>query len=562
MTSPTEHTPEKPILPAWVLLAGAGAGFAVTFIVLFTQNAFNVVGIAGLLVGIISLGAWAIMNPSDIIALLRGRFVTFGGTAIVVTVIFLVTLVLVYVVIRQQGWRVDFSQGENFSLTDTAREAITLLSADPTTPRIQITGFLDATQAGTRDRVSVLLDDVQRASNGRISYQFVDPDRDPFTTQLYRAQVGQFAVATLNDDGTPNIEAAQLIPFSSQQNLIDALVSASASGDFRAYFVRLETGVSVLDSGAAGATVFFAELRDRYKWNAQEINLFDLTRTNAPIALNDSAADGEVLIILGGQDALPDNQLKIITDYLEAGGSVVVLADFSATPALATAENFNAYLSEAWGITINADLVLDPINSSAQSPLEIYVTDFGDSALFANYDGTQEALLFGLARSLTLADTPPDGVRLEVLARTSPEGYAKTDLDFTAQVTAEQLARTSNDASGTLPLAVLAQNTRTGARLAVVSSSTWAYNMYRQFDALGIRNFDALRKVVFWVANYENFATNLAQIGSTPPAQQQPLIATANDLNAVSFWAVIGLPFGVLGLGVLMWWLRRERVTA
>lgn len=560
MTSSQHNSHNKGVLPAWVLLAGAGLGLVVALIVAFTQPTFNVVGIAGLLVGIISLGAWAIMYPQELVALLRGRAVTFGGTALVVTLVFLVALVLVYAVVRQQGWRADFSQSERFSLTDNARQAVALLASDPSAPRLQLVGFLDATQAGIRDRASVLLDDVQRASNGRVSYRFVDPDRDPLTTQAFGAQVGQYALVTLNDDGSPDLQSVQRIPVLTQQTLLDALITASASGDFRAYFVRLEKGISVQDSGPNGASVFFAELRDRYKWNVQEVNLFDLTRANAPVTLNDSAADGEVLLILGGQDALPDSQLKVLTDYLDAGGRVVLLSDFSPRPTLATAENMTTYLQSAWGITVNADLVLDPLNSNAQSPLEIYVNDFGDSTLFADYQPNRDALLFGLARSLTLADTPPPDVRHEIIARTSSEGYAKSNLNFSGQVTFDQLAKADGDRSGALVLGVLAENTRTGARLAVISSSEWGYNVYRQFDGLGIRNFDALRKVTFWAARYENFAETLARIPVVPSATQQPLLGTANDLNAISFWSVIGLPFGVLGLGVLVWWRRRERV--
>jgi hypothetical protein len=67
---------------------------------------------------------------------------------------------------------------------------------------------------------------------------------------------------------------------------------------------------------------------------------------------------------------------------------------------------------------------------------------------------------------------------------------------------------------------------------------------------------------VFWAADYENFAANLASLPPTQTAQQQPLMATDEQLSVINFMSVIAIPLGVLFVGVAMWWLRRERVVA
>jgi hypothetical protein len=551
-----------PIIPPFILLAGIVAGLLVAFGSAFINNGVNFVFFAGIIVALLCAVFWAVMNPDIVKQILRGRFFAFGGTAVVVTIVVAVAFTLVYILVREAGLRADLSEGNNFSLSDNGKQVVQLLGSDPTTPPIVITAFFNASQASTRDRAAVILDEIQRESQGKISYRFVDPDRDPLTaTRFQNATSGQVAVSSALEDGSPDPANTTVLPSIDQQALLDALVTATAKGDFRAYFLNLSDGLSITDEGAAGMSILVAELTDKYKWQVQSITMRDL-ETQA-VNLNE-AVDGSTLIIAGGQTALPDAQLKLITDYVDAGGSLVLMADFNATgqPSLATAPNLNTYLSEKFGITINNDLVLDPKNSDPQSPTTLYVTNYGTSSLTASYDATQDALFMLLPHSISVASTLPAAVTVTTIASTSPEAYAKANLDFSAELTNADLQQTSADPTGALAMAVEAENVTTGARVIVFGSPSIAYNQFRQYDALGLRNFDLVRRAIFWTAKYENFAQSIAELPTLPTAQQTPVIADDSELTTINLVAVFLLPFGVLLAGIAVWWTRRERAIA
>lgn len=557
--------PTRPIavIPPSALLVLAGVGVLVALFVAFTQGTLNIVGIGALAFSAVCVVVWGVTQPEALRQTLRGRWVTFGGTAFLFSVVLAVAFVLVYVVVRQQGWRADFSQADNFSLNAQGRAIVTTLASDPTAPELLITGFLGTAQGGQRDRIAVLLDDVQRASAGKIRYRFVDPDREPLTLRAYEGQVGSFFITPYDEGGQPDLARKEAFVFANQTSLLEALISASAGGDFRAYVVRVTNGISIDDAGAYGASIFAEELRARFKWNVREVSLLQLATEASGITLLDSAADGEALIILGGSEALPDSEAQRIIDYLEGGGALFLLADVnpSGGNSLATTPLLNDYLTQAFGVTLSNQLVIDPPNQFPSSTLDFVVTDFSPSAGFFGF-ATNEGLLLSNPTAISVASSLPEGVTVTTLAQTSPQSYSKQGIDFTQPQAQTVLQRTPSDPSGAFVVGVVAENANTGGKVAVITSPSLVFNLYRQYEALGLRNFEAARKALFRVAGYENYAASLASLPSVTTAEQTPLLADANTLSTINFVVVLVIPFGVLGIGLLVGWMRRERVQA
>jgi hypothetical protein len=83
---------------------------------------------------------------------------------------------------------------------------------------------------------------------------------------------------------------------------------------------------AVLIQRDSPSAVNLARLTKRYNWKTQEVSLIDLTAPNSKVKLNDPTVDGEVLVIPGGAGALPDAQVKFITDYLDKGGKLAIFA--------------------------------------------------------------------------------------------------------------------------------------------------------------------------------------------------------------------------------------------
>jgi len=551
---------ETPVFPPWVLIAISGVALLAMLFFLMTRPTVGVEVFGALGVAIISLVAWGLMNPDRLGEILRGRGLTYGGTAIVATVVFLTVLVFVYIIVRQQGWKRDFSDQKILTLTDQAREIIQTIAADPTMPTLKIIGFFGVSDGSARDLTRILLDEISDASSGKITYEFVDPDQDPLTLESYKAQAGQFIVGPVAADGKLSPDNFETFAGIDQQSVVDALITASSTGKFNAYFLRVKDGVDFSKAETGGGLLISQDLTSRYKWTTQTVSMLDLMETKPTVTLNDPNVDGDVMVIAGGSEPLTAEQVKIITDYLDKGGSLVLFGglNLNGGTALAAADPLASYLYDKFGLKIENDLLIDVENGIGDAfsfqtvPASVdhfIVNDFKDSG----------SLLFGGAHSISLNPKTPANVTITVLSSTSPTAYAKTGLDL-AHLTQDAINKADGDKSGALPIVAAAENTTTHGRVVLFGSVDSVANDARQFAAAGIHNTDLARNAIVWAAGYDSFR-NIPSLDIVVP-QPVPLFATDPQIRLVQFVAVLLLPAIILLVGGWRWWARRERERA
>jgi|GEM_PF-450463 len=607
-TSTPNRRPNLPF-PAQVPLIVAFVGLLLVIGVAFTQTTFTVVGWAGLALLVIGVVAWVLLAPEQAKAALTGRTARYGGASFVVTVVFLAALVAVYVFVRDREWRVDLTERNEFSLNDESRRAISGIGVDPNTPPIRLLAFYGANQAGRRDQDTLLFDDYATTSNGRISYEFVDPDRNPLLANRYGvSRQGQIVVVAMrppeeietqaqgdqqteptgnltpDENGLlPDVQNAELVSSFSQENLTNAILKVAASGDFRAYFITAGSEISMSDISRLTAV-----LRDSYDWTTQEISIFQLTApgaadteaadseseaatntededggvgsaiTEAPsFRLNDPAADGEVLVFLDGTDPLTDAQMEAIRSYLDNGGDLVIFAGMGRNDegqSLATSENLSSYLFENFGLRFRNDIVLD-LTQAVQTPAVPVAADFDSTHyITAMFASGQEGLIFEVPHSIEVSAEPPENVTVTELARTTNKAYSKTDFNAVVQ---GDLAQGPDDPTGPFVLAAAAENTVTGARVVLFGSTSVVSNNYA-ISGLGIVNLDAAFNSLVWATNFNDFFSQI-QIMPTQRLQDTPIFATTEKISTINFITILVIPFGVLGIGLLVWWNNRER---
>jgi hypothetical protein len=557
---PEHEGTQDPFIPPVVLIGLSMLGFVVALIVAFTQPSFGIVGYGGLAFGVLALLAWVLIAPEQARSMLTGRTVRFGGTSLIITVLLIVALAVVYVVVRNQGIRLDLTERSSYSLTDESRQAISAYAADPTLPNVQMFAFYTQNMGGSRDRVVALFDDYRAASGQKINYEFVDPDRNPQQAQTYSITTpGQIAVARVNADGSFDVENAVVVSNAIQEDLTNAVLRVAANGQFAAYFLNVRDGyadnMSLLQTGLA----------DRFDWNVVQESLVALTAPGGEVRLNDPNLDGEVMVIPGGSAALSEQELDILTNYLESGGDLIIYAGSNLTneerASLATSENLNAYLRENFGLSFTPDVMLDPVQAY-QSP-ELPISNNLDTQAYittSNIQRGQGLLLFQLPNPITIAETAPENVTTLALSRSSESAYTISDLDRFFSGTPEEVSaaiqQQEGDATGPFVLAAQAENTATGARVVLVSSVTVGLD---EFAQLNVDNFTVAFNSVVWATDFNNFVSEI-----TIPQQQRPqdvpLFAEEQTLRNISFLTTVVLPFGILIIGVLVWWNGRQRL--
>ncbi|MDZ4767586.1 MAG: Gldg family protein, partial [Chloroflexota bacterium] len=423
----TQVESNEPVIPPGSLLALAGLAFIVGLFVTLTQPEPGAVGIGGFAFGALALVLWVILAPDQARGLLTGRAARYGGTSLLVTIVLLAALVAVYIVVRNLDARIDLTERSDFSLTTESRQAIAALGADPSLPAVEITAFYGIAQAGRRDQDEPLLQDYASTSNGRISYTFIDPDREPGIVQRYGATANaQIVVASIDPTtGEPDLDNAERLGFFGQEELTNAILKVSAQGTFRALFVTTTDGAS------AQMTQIKSILIDQLAWDVQEVSLAQLSSPESPIALNDPNIDGEIMILPGGSAPLSAIELGVIESFLAGGGNLLILAGTNLNDdqvSLATAENLSTYLETNFGIRFNNDVIIDQ-TQALQNPLSPVANDFDTTAyITAGITPGQAIAVFDLASSIALADAPPANVTVTPLVRTSASSYAKSDL--------------------------------------------------------------------------------------------------------------------------------------
>lgn len=552
-----QQTPEneQPFIPPHYMLILVVVGLVVAIGVFFTQPTFTVVGWGGLGIAVLSLVAYVLMAPEQAKAALTGRTMRFGGTSLLVTVVLIVALVAAYTLVRGLNARLDLTERDTFSLTQESRQAITALGADPTVPQIKLYAFYDATRMADHDRDELLFEDFARTSNGKVAYEFVDPDRNPaLATQMGITNSGQIFVAELDETGQPDVENGELVNFISQDGVTNAILKVAAAGDFRAYFVQTEGGLELIPSSPEGMGTLNTVLTQQLDWTTRQVGLFDFTAEAGGVLLNDPNIDGEVVIIPGGSKPLSDDEVKILTDYLDNGGNLIILAGPSTNTdetSLSTTPALNDYLWANFGLRFVDNIVIDP-TQAWQTPLIPVATDFSLNHPITRSLPQRSGMAFELPHSIEIANPLPTGIEGRYLARSTADAYAKTDYQA---VINNAFDRTPEDAAGPFVLAAVAENTTTGARLVLFGSTSIIRNAYAPIASLV--NLDAVFNSIVWTTGFDEFFTQI-NIQSAQRPQDQPIFVDQQTGGMISLVTTFLLPFGLLAIGFLVWWNNRE----
>ncbi|MDQ7037541.1 MAG: hypothetical protein Q9P01_22670 [Anaerolineae bacterium] len=380
---------------------------------------------------------------------------------------------------------------------------------------------------------------------------------------------GQVAVVAYDAEGNLILDDIELLNSPDQYALTNKTIEVLAGGDFRAIFVNVPEGADPNDNlpQGTGSGAWVASLRDVLKWSVEIISPLELT-TQA--GLGEMAADGDVLIIAGGIDALPDEAVATIAEYVNNGGNLVLLAgaNLAPEPTLAAADNMTAFLQETYGVSVRNDMVVDDETRFNLQGLQLIADNYTSHPVTTQAIANELLTVFSVGQSIEIADTAPDGVTVTTLVSTSENGYAKEGLDINAQLAQESVtfeefqalfAQAEGDISGALPLAAAVDNTNNGSRLVVFGSDSIIWNAMD--GARGEANPFLMQNAIFWTTRFDEFAAGLASVRPVEETPPDEVLLTASDVSYIRFVTVILIPFGSLLLGIAVWWVRRERVT-
>jgi ABC-type uncharacterized transport system involved in gliding motility auxiliary subunit len=504
--------------PLGLWLAGAAAVTSVVLYILQRELTLALQISLGLIV--IGLAIFAILDPERVRKLLTGRTARYGSNAVVLVIASIGILVVLNYLANQNDKRWDLTEDKENTL---APETIDILKNLPAP--VVVRAFYTPDTA--IDSAESLLDQFAYQSDGKLSYEFIDPVSDPVAA----------TEANITQDGTLVLtmgEAKESTTFVTEEEVTSALVRLMNPGEAVIYFL---TGHGEYDL-EGGADDTYTQLKEKLEGKNYTVSPLNLLSTSQ------IPEDAEVIVIAGPVVSLADSEIALLTDYQSNGGALVVMEE--PVPLTQMGEDpdlLSEYLSQNWGVVLGKDIVVDLRTNQA---FMAYADQYG------NHPITQKmrniATAFPTARSVTVTDAISNGASQTQLILTSDQSWAETDLAGLETGTIQP--DPDSDLMGPVSLAVAAENFNSGARLVTFGDAEFATNAY--LSAYG--NTDMIINSIDWAAGQEDL------INLTPKESTSRVLATPNTmtLGLLFLGSMIVLPGIVIAGGITAWLVRRR----
>jgi ABC-type uncharacterized transport system involved in gliding motility auxiliary subunit len=252
--------------------------------------------------------------------------------------------------------------------------------------------------------------------------------------------------------------------------------------------------------------------------------------------------DTQLMVIAAPAASLQEGELKLIKDYVENDGKLLVMLDPRTDGGLAA-------LLQGWGIRVDNDIIVDP---ESQSPQVAIAQQYVSHPIANAHDGGGATMsVFPLARSIRKADDVPAGWTVTEIAKTGSKAWGETDL--ATLKTGKFEFNAGQDIAGPVPIVTVAVRGGENAnqsRVVAIGNSLFAANTY--LNILG--NKDIALNAVAWAAKEES------RIYIRPKQRlSNHLFLTLEQKQKMTLFAFDLLPFGLLFAGLLVWQTRKSR---
>lgn len=466
--------------------------------------------------------------------------------------------------------RWDLSRDKKYALSDKTKRFLETIKG-----KVRVTVFFSPSNPIGQD-VQSLLTEYQYAAKGKIDVEHIDPDRN-----LSRAKelfdkykvVSDESLVILDydsrnktvkasemaevDQGNPMLgEPPKISAFKGEQAITSALMDLVEGKKTTLGYVLGHkeppiadtppslTPAMAADAGARSPIATVKTVIENENIKFQELNLFEVSEVPAEL---------KTIIINGPQYDFSDREMKLLRDFWEKQGRILLLLDPSAkTPKL------TAFLNEL-GVKVNDDRLMAMVKTGIQELARVrdvlgrFLPDSPITKRLADVRG----VFVGGTCSLTLdQDRVRTGnVRLQPLIQAEKGYWAETDYNSTDE---EKLQDNAAKNPGT-PLTIALSIEKGGSadervqanssRMIVVSNATFILDTALRDDQRALDFFSAS---VNWLLNREQL------IGIAPKVPKTLTFSLEdNALRNLRWLILLLLPLVPAVLGFAVWWRRR-----
>jgi ABC-type uncharacterized transport system len=451
--------------------------------------------------------------------------------------------------------RWDFSRDQKYALSDKTKRFLKTIKG-----KMRITVFFSPNTPISVD-VQNLLTEYQYAGKGKIDIEHVDPERNfSRAKELFdkykvvtdesllvldyegrNKTVKASEMADIDQSGMAFGEGPRVAAFKGEQAITSAMMDlVEGKKNTLGYVVGHKEPPLSGDSTITLLKTFIENENIKF----QELNLFNLDAI--PLEL-------KTILILGPQYDFSDREMKLLRDFWDKQGRILLLLDPAAkTPKL------DGFLNEL-GVKANNDRLMVFLRTGIQEVAltrDVQAHFLGGSPITKRLVDVR-ALFLGGTSSLTLE---PDrvraaNIRLDPLIQAEKGYFAETDYNTDDQAKLQADAKRNSNTILTIGAAVekgASADERVqmnSARLVVVSNAAFVQDNAVTEDQQAL---DFISGSVNWLLSRE-------QLIGIAPKISKPLVFTLNEDALRNFrWIIlVFMPLIPAVIGAVVWWQRR-----
>ena len=485
----------------------------------------------------------------------------------IVLAIFLVIMINGFAFRHYKRW--DFSRDQQYALSEKTKQFLKTVKG-----KMRITVFFSPTTPITGD-VQNLLTEYQYAAKGKLDIENIDPQRN-----LSRAKelfdkykvvsdeslividyegrnktVKASDMAEIDQSGMAFGEGPRVSAFKGEQAITSAMMDlvegkknsiGYITGHKEPSLSEAPTPMSLGEppeqSGSPISVLKTFIENENIKF--QEVNLFEVPSI---------PSDLKTIFIDGPQYDFSDREMKLLRDFWEKQGRILLLLDPSAkTPKL------DAFLNEL-GVKVNDDRLMAFVRTGIQELAlirDVQARFLGTSPVTKRLADVR-ALFFGGTCSLTLEQqrVRTANVRLEPLIQAEKGYFSETDYNTSDQAKLQADAKKNTGPQLTVGVSIEKGGSAdervqmNSSRMVLVSNATFVQDNALTQDQQAL---DFISASVNWLLSREQL------IGIAPKVPQTLTFSLNEDQLRNLRWIILVLmPLVFVFLGTAVWWKRR-----
>ena len=476
-------------------------------------------------VAVIALAIYAALEPARVRAIFTGKKAKYGSNVLILIVAFLGILVVVNYLGYANPQRWDLTEDKENTLTPETIEVLASL-----TEPVKVTAFF--TPELSSATAEELLDQYEFNSNGKFTYEFIDPVNEPAIANAAGITKNGTLLFTMGEN-------KEMVITVTEKELTSALIRLKNPGGRMIYFLTGHGEFSIEGGAEDSFTQLVAALTAK-NYAVKSLNL--LAEARIP-------EDANVLVIARPLQPVAAEEITLLDEFLKSGGAMIVLEEPTILTQFGDREDPLAqYLAETYGVVYGNDVVVDTYAAQLYNqPFIAIAAEYGDHAIADNMGDM--ATFFPTSRSVTITEPPSATISQVGLIFTTEQAFAETDMasledntwDFDEGV----------DPVGPISLAVVVEDTATQARIVVFGDAEFPVNA--NYAVYG--NGTMMVNAIDWAAGQED----LINLSTGTTTERYLDVNNPYMLGFILLGSLVVIPGIVIAGGIASWIQRRRR---